>query len=132
MKAQFPARAAALAAAAMLLGAAGGPRALSSASGGLWQVSRDARGLVAQDVCIAEPALLGQWQHRGERCERTVLTDEGSKTLLSYSCPGGGFGRSEISLLTPRTLRVATQGIAADGPFNYVIHARRIGNCRPR
>jgi hypothetical protein len=35
-------------------------------------------------------------------------------------------------VLTPRTLRVATQGIAAGAPFNYVLHARRTGNCPAR
>jgi hypothetical protein len=37
-----------------------------------------------------------------------------------------------MTLLTPRTIRIATQGISAGGPFNYVVHARRAGNCNPR
>lgn len=109
-----------------------GPRALAAASGGEWEVSRDARGSGAQTRCLAEPVLLGQWEHRGQRCERTILSDEGSKAIIDYRCGDGGFGHSEITLLTPRTLRVATQGIAADGPFNYVLHARRVGNCPRR
>ena len=125
-------RGAAAAAAGLLLAAAAGPGALGPASGGLWQVSRDARGAEAQDICIADPVLLGQWQHRGQRCERTILFDAGDKAVIDYSCGKSGFGRSEMTLLTPRTLRVATQGIASAAPFNYVIHARRIGNCRPR
>jgi hypothetical protein len=112
--------------------AAAGPRALEPASGGLWRVSRDARGADAQAVCIADPIELGQWQHRGERCEHTILSDRDDKTVIDYSCGTGGFGRSEVTLFTPRTLRVATQGIAGDGPFNYVIHARRMGNCPRR
>ena len=125
-------RGAAVATAGLFLVAAAGPHALDPASGGLWQVSRDVRGAEAQDVCIAEPVQLGQWQHRGQRCERTILSDEGDKAVIDYSCGKKGFGRSEMTLLTPRTLRVATQGIAGDEPFNYVIHARRAGNCRAR
>ncbi len=116
---------------ALAVGAAG-PRALGPASGGAWEVSRDARGSAAQTRCLADPVLLGQWEHRGQRCERTILSDEGSKAIIDYRCGDGGFGHSEITLLTPRTLRVATQGIAAGAPFNYVLHARRVGNCPRR
>jgi hypothetical protein len=112
--------------------AATGPRALAPAAGGSWQVSRDARGAEAQTLCIAEPVLLGQWEHRAAKCERSVLLDERDKAIIEYHCGDGGFGRSEMTLLTPRTLRVATQGIANGAPFNYVLHARRVGNCPAR
>jgi hypothetical protein len=112
--------------------AASGPHALAPASGGTWEVSRDARGGAARSLCLADPVLLGQWEHRGARCERVILSDNGNKAVIDYSCGEGGFGRSEFTLLTPRTLRVATQGIARGAPFNYVLHARRTGNCAPR
>jgi hypothetical protein len=112
--------------------AAAGPHALDAASGGAWQVSHDARGTAPQTKCLAEPVLLGQWEHRTQKCERTILSDEGARTTIDYRCPDGGFGHSEITLLTPRTMRVATQGISAGAPFNYVIHARRVGNCPRR
>ena len=108
------------------------PRALASASGGLWQVAFSAKGAPEASLCVADPMLLGQWEHRNARCSRTVLSDQGNKTVITYSCADGGFGRSEVSLLTPRTMRVATQGISAGGPFNYVLHARRVGNCPSR
>ena len=112
--------------------AAAGPRALEPTSGGRWQVARsakDARGLA---LCIPDPVLLGQWEHLGGQCSRVILSDKGNKTVINYSCADGGFGRSEMTLLTPRTLRIATQGISAGGPFNYVLHARRVGNCPAR
>lgn len=112
--------------------AAAGPRALAPARGGAWEVSLDARGSAARTQCFADPVLLGQWEHRGQKCERTILSDQGSRTTIDYRCGDGGFGRSDITLLTPRTLRVATQGIAAGAPFNYVLHARRVGNCPAR
>ena len=111
---------------------AAGPRALAPASGGKWQVAHNARGGAAQDLCIADPILFAQWEHRSQRCERTILSDRGNKTVISYTCGDGGFGRSEMTLLTPRTLRIATQGIAAGAPFNHVIHARRVGDCAVR
>ncbi len=112
--------------------AAAAPRALSPANGGLWQIAYSAKGPPQVNVCIADPVLLGQWEHRGGRCSQTILSDQGNKMVVSYTCTGGGFGRSELSLLTPRTIRVATQGISAGGPFNYVLHARRAGNCQSR
>ncbi|MDQ3074059.1 MAG: hypothetical protein M3Q88_00400 [Pseudomonadota bacterium] len=117
---------------AVLCLAAAGPSALAPADGGLWQVARSARGAPEQSLCVADPILIGQWEHRGGHCSREILTDQGDKTVITYSCADGGFGRSEITLLTPRTLRVATQGIAAGAPFNYVLHARRVGNCTNR
>ena len=115
-----------------LVSIAAGLQALAPASGGLWQVARSARGAPEASLCVADPILLGQWEHRGGRCERTILSDQRNKAVISYTCADGGFGRSELSLLTPRTMRVATQGISAGGPFNYVLHARRVGNCPAR
>ena len=40
--------------------------------------------------------------------------------------------QSKIDVLTPRSIRIETQGIADDLPFNYVIQARRVGECSPR
>jgi len=125
-------RMAGLGALCLLSVAAAGPRALGPASGGVWQVARSAKGAPEQALCVAEPILLGQWEHRGGQCRRVILSDRGDKAVIDYTCADGGFGRSEITLLTPRTLRIATQGISAGAPFNYVLHARRVGNCPPR
>ena len=122
----------------LMLGLAGmslvaaAPRALAPASGGWWHISDSAKGTPRHRLCLAEPVVLGQWEHRNARCTRTIVSDEGTKAVITYTCADGGFGRSEMTLLTPRTIRVATQGISAGGPFNYVLHARRAGNCPPR
>jgi hypothetical protein len=115
-----------------LLSVAAAPRALAPVSGGYWQVADSAKGAPRHSVCLADPSLLAQWEHRGGRCSRVILSDTSDKTVISYSCVDGGFGRSEITQLTPRSVRVATQGISAGAPFNYVLHARRVGNCPSR
>lgn len=112
--------------------AAAGPRALAPASPGLWEVGHSAKGRGERMMCVPDPVLLAQYEHRGGICSRTILSDEGDKVVINYTCRDGGFGRSEMTLLTPRSLRIATQGISADGPFNYVIHARRVGDCHSR
>ena len=125
-------RVASLFAVAGLSLAAAGPRALAPAAGGLWEVGRSATGQNARPTCIARPIALSQWEHRGGRCTRVIISDAGNKAVIHYTCADGGFGRSEMTLVTPRTLRIATQGISRDGPFNYVLHARRVGNCAAR
>jgi len=117
---------------AATLVAAAVPRALAPAAGGLWEVSRTASGHDATRLCVVSTDLLAQFEHRQQRCHRTVVSDQGTEALISYNCPGGGFGQSKITLITPRTLRIDTQGISDNMPFHYQLHARRIGDCPAR
>lgn len=108
------------------------PRALSPAAGGLWEVSRSASGHNPTRICVETPDLLAQFEHRQQRCTRKVVSDQGTETLISYNCLAGGFGQSKMTLITPRTLRIDTQGISDNLPFHYQLHARRIGDCGVR
>jgi len=119
-----------MAVSAAAIAAASVPRALAPALGGLWEVSRSASGHNPTRICVASPDLLAQFEHRQQRCQRTVVSDNGTETLISYNCPGGGFGQSKMTLITPRTLRIDTQGISDNLPFHYQLHARRVGDCR--
>jgi len=49
--------------------------------------------------------------------------------VIHYSCPGNEFGRSTMTVITPRSLRIETQGISDNLPFAYVLQARRVGEC---
>ena len=118
--------------AALLLGASPATESPRLARPGLWDVSLSATGSNAQRVCLADPMFLTQWEHRGGACTRVVLTEHGSEATVHYTCAGGGFGQSVIRLLTPRSIRVETQGISNGQPFNYPLYARRTGNCGPR
>jgi hypothetical protein len=113
-----------------LLTGAAVPRALAPATGGMWEVSRSANGHDPTRICVASPDQLAQFEHRQQRCTRTIVSDSGTETLISYNCPGGGFGQSKVKLITPRTLRIDTQGISDNLPFHYQLHARRVGDCR--
>lgn len=108
--------------------AAAGPSLLAQIEGGMWEVSRAGQAPVR--LCAPSPAaLLAQFEHRGARCTRDAAANRGDSTVISYSCAGGGFGRSEVTAVTPRSLRVHTQGIADNSPFNYTFQARRVGDC---
>ena len=95
--------------------AAASPSALSQAQGGLWEIARNGSSPVR--LCLANPAALAQFEHRSANCSRTVIRDSGTTTTIRYSCAGGNFGQSDLTLVTPRSLRVETQGISANAPF---------------
>ncbi len=114
---------------ALLAGAASPPRALAPAVGGLWDVSRTADGHNAQRICVASPEVLAQFEHRAERCTRVVVSDAGTSAVIHYTCPAGGFGNSKVTLVTPRSLKIDTQGISEGLPFHYQLYARRVGTC---
>ena len=108
---------------------AAAPSALAQVRGGLWEIS-GAPG-TAQPVrqCVTDVLSLAQYEHRGKSCARTILRDEGLTVTVSYQCGAAGFGDSEIEVITPRSLRISTQGISDQLPFNYVLQAHRVGEC---
>lgn len=109
--------------------AAGPPSPLAQVAGGLWEVSGvpGARAPVRQ--CISDVMTLAQFEHAKRSCERTIVSSSGSSTVISYSCGAAGFGHSEVNVLTPRSLRISTQGISDQLPFGYVLQAHRVGDC---
>ena len=116
----------------LTLGAAQRPAALAQTSGGLWELDGLPDARLPQRMCVADTSVLAQYEHRGQMCARLVISNTPTVTVIHYTCPNGGFGRTKLTLLTPRSLRIETQGISDNLPFNYVIQARRIGECGPR
>jgi hypothetical protein len=102
--------------------------AVLSGMAGQWEVS-GRPGEAPSRVCLANPMVLAQFEHRSGACDREVLRDSPASAEISYSCPGGEFGTTTIRQITPRSLRIETQGISGGAPFHYVLQARRIGNC---
>ena len=117
---------------ASLLVAAAVPRALAPAAGGLWEVSQSATGHDPTKLCVPSPEVLAQFEHRQRRCTRVVIRDSGNQAEIHYTCADGGFGRSAVTLVTPRSLTIDTQGISGGLPFHYKLYARRTGDCRAR
>jgi len=105
------------------------PSALSQIAGGLWEVSGAPGSPAPIRQCVADIQMLAQFEHRSRNCTRTVLSDNGTSTVINYRCGPSDFGQSQVDVVTPRSLRIATQGISAQLPFNYVIQAHRVGDC---
>jgi hypothetical protein len=116
-------------AAAFALIAAAQPSALAQAQPGLWEI-KGAPGTSAPiRQCVADVVSLARFEHRSKACSAKILKDDASSISVQYSCGGAGFGNSEIEVITPRSLRISTQGISGGLPFNYVLQARRIDDC---
>jgi hypothetical protein len=111
----------------LALTAAVRPSVFMQTAGGLWEVTRVDGG--RRNICVADPLVLAQYEHLRSSCSRDVIRNQQSRAEIHYTCSGGAFGQSNVQLITPRSLRIETQGISGDAPFHYVLQARRIGNC---
>ena len=118
--------------AVLALTAAQEPSALAGASAGMWEVSGAPGAAAPVRQCVADVAVLAQFEHRQKACARKVLSNAASSTVIQYQCPAGDFGRSKITVVTPRSIKIETQGISDRLPFSYVLQARRIGDCPER
>ena len=103
------------------------PAVFTQTSGGLWEVSRANGG--RRNICIPDPIVLAQYENLRASCSRNVIRNQQARAEIHYTCAGGAFGQSTVELITPRSLRIETQGISGNAPFHYVLQARRIGNC---
>ena len=103
------------------------PAVFTQTTGGLWEVSRADGG--RRNICIPDPTVLAQYEHLRAKCSRDIIRDQQSRAEIHYTCAGGAFGQSTVQLITPRSLRIETQGISDNAPFHYTLQARRIGDC---
>jgi hypothetical protein len=109
--------------------AAKAPTVLPGVEPGLWEISHDATGRAAKRGCLRDMALLATYAHAGGRCIRTVLSSDPRRLLVALDCGQGAFGRSEITVTTPRSLKLQTQGFRRGEPYDFSIYARRVGEC---
>lgn len=102
---------------------------MAEAIPGLWEFSGAPGTHAPVRMCIADIAKAAQFEHRAGNCPRTVISDSGGTAVVQYQCGAAGFGRSDLHLITPRSLKISTQGISDNLPFNYVLQAHRVGDC---
>src|SRR5690349_7103844 len=113
----------------LALAAAAQPSVFTQAQAGMWEISGVPGAKAPLKQCIANVAALGEFEHRGKSCSVKVISTSATSTVVEYSCGAAGFGRSQVDAITPRSLRIDTQGISNQLPFSYVLQARRIGDC---
>lgn len=97
---------------------------------GLWSIHALDKG--EPDVapyCVADPTRLLQFRHPSATCSRLIIADTPRVATIQYSCPGGGWGRTSVRVISPSMMRLDTQGIADNAPFALSAVARRLGDC---
>ena len=98
---------------------------------GRWEVREldTIRPAPVRSICVADPAILLQLQHRDVACSRLVIESDAKSATVHYTCPTGGFGRTTLKASSPRLVRIETQGIDRKLPFEFSAELRRKGNC---
>lgn len=97
---------------------------------GLWQLRNlDEAGTMPRSLCVIDPAMLFQVQHRNAPCSRLVIADGADGATVHYTCPANGFGQTSVRVESSRLARIDTQGISDATPFAYRAEARRVGTC---
>lgn len=104
--------------------------ALTPIEPGQWQLT--VAGEKPRAMCVASPEALFQIRHRANACSRLVIADGKSSATVHYSCPGTGWGRTTLRVSTRGSVRISTQGIADNAPFDFEGVARRTGECAAR
>lgn len=104
--------------------------ALNEIESGLWQL--EVKGQAPRQLCVADPLVLMQIEHEQSGCSRFVIANDAKAATVHYSCQRSGWGRTTVRVATPRSATIQTQGIARNAPFDYVVQARRVGDCSPQ
>ena len=117
-----------------LLGAAqpAPPRALAGVQPGLWALSRSATGHDPRRVCVAQMVDLVGMARPLRGCRRTIVHDRPGQLVAELHCEKTDLARSEMTVITPRSIKVATHGIYGGLPFEAELYARRLGACPGR
>ena len=101
---------------------------LTGLTKGEWTIKhRD--GSADRKVCVRTGEELIQLRHMTSGCSRFVVEDDATKVTVQYTCPGDGYGRTNIRRETGALVQIESQGIASGLPFRFVAEARRTGSC---
>lgn len=102
---------------------------LATIEPGRWQLTATDSD-TTRSLCVRDTRMFLQLGHPGiAQCSRFVVAEGPREITVHYTCPDAGHGRTTIGLVTPRSIKLATQGIAGGLPFQHDYAARRIGDC---
>src|SRR5688500_4421249 len=121
----------ALALGAAGLAAAAPPALFAQSQPGMWELSGMQGSKVPARLCLADLSQLAQVEHRGRGCKQKAIRESGTAATFTYECAPNEYGRSELTLVTPRNFRIVSQGIAGGLPLAHTVQARRLGDCQP-
>jgi hypothetical protein len=103
-------------------------RILSKLERGQWLVKPYDKAAAERSLCVRDAAALLQLEHAGS-CTRELVSGDSRGATIEYSCGSRGFGRTAITLQTPRSATIDTQGMLDGKPFGYRAVARKVHAC---
>ena len=104
--------------------------ALKTLAPGQWELTSRDGDFARRAMCLGDPRALLQIAHANVgSCSSFVVQNDADTSVVNYSCPGAGNGRTSIHVETPRLAQIQTQGIVRGAPFDLSIEARRTGEC---
>jgi hypothetical protein len=103
--------------------------ALSTLSPGQWTLRGLSRTSGNRAICLGDSHALLQIRHGAASCSRFVIAKDARGLTVHYTCPGAGHGRTTIHVESSALVRIETQGIVNNAPFDASWEARRTGEC---
>ena len=97
---------------------------------GDWDIRFRGRDHAREHICFDGGQQLIQIRHPKLNCKSLVIKNTPDELTVQYTCPGRGYGRTNIRRETSRLIQIDSQGIANALPFAFVAEARRVGDCR--
>jgi hypothetical protein len=104
-------------------------RAFGQIQPGAWQLRALDKSGFAERLCIADAHDLIQLRHPAAPCSRFVLTNEPQTTTVHYTCTGAGYGRTTIKVESGQLIRIESQGLVNQSPFQMSLEGRWVGGC---
>lgn len=104
--------------------------ALEGLEKGAWEIRMRGPAAPVFNLCLGDPGQLIQLRHSSRACRRYVIDDKPKEVTVHYSCPGAGYGRTNIRIETSHLVQIHTQGIAGSAPFAFSGEGRLKGRCK--
>lgn len=102
---------------------------LAGVERGRWRLHEIGTQKPDRVVCVADPHTFLQIAHAGATCSRHELELGAGHAGARYSCPGAGYGQTDVTVESAKLLRIQTQGIVGGQPFVADYEARHLGAC---
>ena len=83
-----------------------------------------------ESICLNSGRKLIQLRHPAEKCSSVIVDDTQAEVTVQYTCPGRGYGRTNIRRESSKLVQIDSQGIANGLPFAFEAEARRVGECQ--
>ncbi len=96
---------------------------------GSWELTYRDDKTEKTKICLSGGRDLIQMRHARLNCNRVVVDDTPHEVTVQYSCPGNGYGRTNVRRETDRLVQIDTQGIERGLPFAFAAEARWVGPC---